>query len=152
MYSRILVPLDGSPTAQRGFEEALQLAKALGASLRVLNVVDARQLLAEVSGTVPPQQLLDDWKAAGVQVVERAVAAARSQGVAAEADVRCEPGFRVCDLIVRVAGETGCGLIVMGTHGRRGLKRVALGSDAELVLRDSPVPVLLVREPGGEQH
>lgn len=54
--------------------------------------------------------------------------------------------MRVCDLIVDEARRCGAGLIVMGTHGRRGLKRVALGSDAELVVRVSPVPVLLVRD------
>jgi nucleotide-binding universal stress UspA family protein len=53
----------------------------------------------------------------------------------------------VCDQIVQEARAVEAGLIVMGTHGRRGLRRVALGSDAELVLRESPVPVLLVREP-----
>jgi nucleotide-binding universal stress UspA family protein len=51
----------------------------------------------------------------------------------------------VCDLILKEAASAGIGLIVMGTHGRRGLSRLTLGSDAELVLRESPVPVLLVR-------
>ena len=71
-------------------------------------------------------------------------------GVAAGGAVRCDPGLRVCDLIVREAHDVDAKLIVMGTHGRRGLLRLTLGSDAELVLRHSPVPVLLVRgrEPG----
>jgi len=66
-------------------------------------------------------------------------------GVAATRAVRCDPGLRVCDVIVQEARNSGAQLIVMGTHGRHGLRRLALGSDAELVLRDSPVPVLLVR-------
>ena len=62
----------------------------------------------------------------------------------------CDPGLRVCDLILSAARGPGIGLIVMGTHGRRGLRRLTLGSDAELVLRESPVPVLLVRAQDGD--
>jgi nucleotide-binding universal stress UspA family protein len=57
----------------------------------------------------------------------------------------CDPTLRVCDAILEEAKRSKAELIVMGTHGRRGLTRVALGSDAELVLRESAVPVLLVR-------
>ena len=149
MYDRILVPVDGSPTAQRGLDEAVALARRLGAALHVLNVVDARLLIAEVSVYAPPDQLLEDWRAAGEKLIADAVAAARAQGVAADGVVRCDPGLRVCDLILQEAKDAGAGLIVMGTHGRRGFSRVALGSDAELVLRESPVPVLLVRGESG---
>ena len=145
MYSRILVPLDGSPTSQRGFDEALALAEKLGSTLHLLNVVDARLLIGEVSAFTPPDQLLEHWRAAGDELLTTAVERARARGVEADSAVRSDPGFRVCDMILREATESGAGLIVMGTHGRRGLKRVALGSDAELVLRESPVPVLLVR-------
>lgn len=147
MYSRILVPLDGSPPSQHGFDEAMALAKQLGSSLQLLNVVDARLLVAEVSAYLPPDRLLDDWRAAGERLVSEAVENARSKGLVAEGAVRCDPGLRVCDIIVREAVACGAELIVMGTHGRRGLRRLALGSDAELVLRESPVPVLLVRGP-----
>ena len=145
MYSRILVPVDGSPTSQRGLAEATALARRLGSALHVLNVVDARLLIGEVSAYSPPEQLLQDWRAAGDRLVSTAVDAARSQGLAADGVVRCDPSLRVCDAIVQEAQTARAELIVMGTHGRRGLKRLALGSDAELVLRESPVPVLLVR-------
>ncbi len=145
MYSRILVPIDGSATAQRGLEEAMALARPLGSALHLLNVVDARLLIAEISAYAPPDQLLDDWRAEGARLVADAVALAQAQGLTADGVVRCDPGLRVCDMILQEAQTAGAGLIVMGTHGRRGLKRLALGSDAELVLRESPVPVLLVR-------
>jgi nucleotide-binding universal stress UspA family protein len=145
MYARILVPIDGSATAQRGLEEAIGLANRLGSALHLLNVVDARYLVAEVAIYAPPNQWLDDWQAAGEKLLAEAAARARAQGVQADTAVLCDPGQRVCDLILAEARKAGCGLIVMGTHGRRGLSRLTLGSDAELVLRESPVPLLLVR-------
>jgi nucleotide-binding universal stress UspA family protein len=145
MYSRILVPLDGSPTSQQGLAEALALAQRLGSTVHLLNVVDARLLMTEISAYLSPDRLLEDWRAAGERLVARAVEHARSKGIAAEGAVRCDPGLRVCDVIVQEARTCGAELIVMGTHGRRGLRRLALGSDAEMVLRESPVPLLLVR-------
>ncbi|MBW8831083.1 MAG: universal stress protein [Burkholderiales bacterium] len=145
MYSRILVPIDGSPTSQRGLDEAIALAARLDSALQLLNVVDARLLIGEVSASLPPDKLLEDWRAAGDRLVSAAVERARSKGVAAVGAVRCDPGLRVCDAILQEAKNTDASLIVMGTHGRRGLKRLALGSDAELVLRGSAVPVLLIR-------
>lgn len=145
MYERILVPIDGSPTASRGLDEAIALGSRLGSELHLLNVVDARLLIAEVSVFAPPVQLLDDWRAAGEQLLAESLGRVRGASLRCDGAVRCDPGLRVCDLILQEARQCGAGLIVMGTHGRHGLRRLALGSDAELVLRDSPVPVLLVR-------
>jgi nucleotide-binding universal stress UspA family protein len=145
MYERILVPTDGSITAQRGLDEAIALASRLGSTLHLLHVVDARLLIAEVSVFAPPNQLLEDWRGAGEKLLADAVALAKSRGVNADSALQCDPGLRVCDLILQEAASAKAGLIVMGTHGRRGLSRLTLGSDAELVLRESPVPVLLVR-------
>lgn len=150
MYERILVPIDGGATSERGLEEAIALAKRLGSTLHLLNVVDARLLIAEVSAFAPPGQLLDDWRAAGEKLLADAVVLARSRGITADSALLCDPGLRVCDLILKEAASAGVGLIVMGTHGRRGLSRLTLGSDAELVLRESPVPVLLVRAASAE--
>ena len=145
MYERSLVPIDGSATASRGLDEAIALASRLGAELHLLNVVDARLLIAEVSVFAPPSQLLDDWRAAGEKLLAEGLARVHAASLRGDGAVRCDPGLRVCDLIVQEARQCGAGLIVMGTHGRHGLRRMALGSDAELVLRDAPVPVLLVR-------
>ena len=143
MYLRILVPIDGSGTAERGLDEAIALAQRLGSTLRILHVVDARMLGAAGCVYAPPEQLVDDWRIAGERLVPAAVERARAQGVKAESTVRCDPGRRVHELILEEAANAD--LIVMGTHGRDGLPRVLLGSDAEFVLRESPVPVLLVR-------
>ena len=145
MYSHILVPIDDSAPAQRGLDEAIGLAHALGSHLHVLHVVDLRALISSGAGYMPTQQLLDDWKAMGELLVAKAVERARQQGVTADTAVMCDPALRVCDAILDEATRSKAELIVMGTHGRRGLTRIALGSDAELVLRESLVPVLLVR-------
>jgi nucleotide-binding universal stress UspA family protein len=145
MYSPILVPIDDSDTAQRGLDEALALAQKLGSTLHVLHVVDARLLIGRVSDHASPKRLVADWHAAGERLVHAAVDRARGMSLAADGAVRYDPHLRVCDMILREAEEVGAGLIVMGTHGRRGVARLALGSDAEMVVRDSAVPVLLVR-------
>ena len=146
MYSRILVPIDDSAPAQRGLYEAVALARVLGSQLHFLHVVDLRALISCSAGYAPAPQLIGDWKAMGELLVAKAVEQARLQGVAADSAVMCDPALRVCDAILEKATRSKAELIVMGTHGRRGLSRVALGSDAELVLRESPVPVLLVRQ------
>jgi len=146
MYPLILVPLDGGPTAERGFAEALALARALGSALRIVNVIDARLLPAEMSAHTTVGQLLADLRAAGGRTVAAAAAKAHAAGVRAAEAVLFDPGMRVADLIVEEARRSGAALIVMGTHGRRGLGRFTLGSDAEMVLRQATVPVLLVRE------
>lgn len=150
MYQRILVPIDGSPTSDRGCREAIRLAKGLGSRLHFVHVVDPRLLFAEVTATVGPQQLLDAWRAAGERLVARAIADATAAGVSADAAVRCDPGMRVCDEILEEADRVEADLVVMGTHGRRGIGRFVLGSDAEYVLRVSKVPALIVRDPEAE--
>ena len=147
MYSPILVPVDDSPTAQRGLDEALALARQLDSALHMLHVVDARLLLAHVSEHASPDALLSDWHAEGERMVSASVERARTIGLTATGVVRYDPHLRVCDMILREAKQAGAKLIVMGTHGRRGMTRAVLGSDAELVLRESAVPVLLVRTP-----
>ena len=149
MYDRILVPVDGSATASRGLDEAIALAARLGSALHLLHVVDVRPLIGEAALYAAPAELIDEWQKAGAALLDDAVARARAAGVAAEGAIRSDPGLRVCDLILHEARDAKAGLIVMGTHGRHGFSRLTLGSDAELVLREAPVPVLLVRAAGG---
>ena len=147
MYKRILVPIDGSPTADCGCREAIQIAEGLGARIHFVNVVDPRLLFAKVTPTVGPEQLLEIWRAGGERLVAQAVAAAAAAGVPADAAVRCDPDMRVCDEILDEVRRVHADLVVMGTHGRRRVGRLWFGSDAESVVRLSPVPVLVVRAP-----
>lgn len=145
MYAHILVPIDHSALAQRGLAEAIALARVLGSTIHLVHVVDIRALIHGVAGYSPSQQLIEEWKGMGEVLVAKAVAQVREAGVKADSVVRCDPALRICDAILEEAKTSHAELIVMGTHGRRGLTRLVLGSDAELVLRSSPVPVMLLR-------
>lgn len=145
MYDRILVPLDGSPPSERGLGEALRLAAEFNATLLLLHVVDDCPRLLELAPAVNYLQTMDRIRREGQELLDAARRVAEQAGVTVETLVREVSQERIADAIVDVARKNRCSLIVMGTHGRRGLDRVAIGSDAEGVLRCSPVPVLLLR-------
>jgi nucleotide-binding universal stress UspA family protein len=148
MYRRILVPVDGSATSKLGMKHAVGLAKDQRARLRVLNVVDELALAPMIDGygVTDMTILIDSLKASGQKALDESVAIAQKGGVRAEAAMIEARGHAVSDAILADAKKFGADLIVMGTHGRRGMNRLLLGSDAERVLRDSPVPILLIRE------
>ena len=149
MYPRILVPIDGSHTAGLGLAEALRLAKSQGSVLRLVNVVNDLAAFAGPEVAIYSDQVLKSLQANGRAVLAEAQQAARAAGV--EADTRCveTAGGGAGEAIVAEAGAWKADLIVIGTHGRRGLRRLVLGSDAETVVRLAPVPVLLVRASEG---
>ncbi len=144
MYKRILSPVDGSPTSDHGVAEAIRLAKDQKARLRFLHVVDT------FFATVEPTSInLADWlemlRSSGTTLLEKAKAAAKAEGLDADTVMSEIMAGRVADVIVKEAESWPAELIVMGTHGRRGVSHLFMGSDAEAVIRTSPVPVLLVR-------
>jgi nucleotide-binding universal stress UspA family protein len=147
MYKRILIPIDGSRTASRGLDEAIALARQLKATLRVLNLTGDFPATAEMAGGIDYEQYRPGLNQFGRSLLDKASTQATAQGVVAETSLHDLRGGRVADAIVEEAISSHCDLIVIGTHGRRGLSRALLGSDAEIVMRHSPVPVLLVREP-----
>ena len=148
MYKRILVPVDGSETANRGLAEALKLAASLGAALKLVHVVDNSAIALNPEAGIAAAPLAQDFSEDGKGVLEEAKALATREGALVEAALHENFTGRVADLIVQEATSWGADLIVMGTHGRRGIRHVVLGSDAEGVVRTAPVPVLLVRTPG----
>ena len=146
MYQRILVPIDGSPTSDQGLDEAIALARLTGGSIRLLNVLDE---LVFTTGFETGATYTNTVLPALRQGSERILAAARERvsagSVAVDAlTIECF-ARRPCDVIVEAAAQWPADLIVIGTHGRRGVNRMMLGSDAEQVARMAPVPVLLVR-------
>jgi nucleotide-binding universal stress UspA family protein len=145
MYRKILVPLDGSATAEAGLREAIPLAAALKARLCLLNVIIELPMLVELSATMNGPEVHAGLQKFGRDLLAKAERAAKEGGAETEAVVHEVGSGSVADAIVAEATRLGCDLVVMGTHGRRGLRRLTLGSDAELVVRHSPVPVMLVR-------
>ena len=145
MYERILVPVDGSDASLRGLREALSLAKTLGASVRLITVVN--ELILD-HGYVPSgfeATAVKALRASGQKALDEACRIAGAEAVPFESALIETLGTPAADCIINQAKQWSAQLIVMGTHGRRGLRRLALGSDAELVLRSSTVPVLLIR-------
>jgi len=149
MYQKILVPLDGSATADRGLQEAVALAARLQARLVLLHVVDEYPLMVEMASVANFDAVRESLRRHGQAVLDKAQALAAERGVASDTSLQEIKSGRVAEMILSQARELGCDLVVMGTHGRRGLSRTLLGSDAEWVLRNSGLPVLLVRRPEG---
>lgn len=149
MYRRILVPVDGSPTSKLGLQEAIKLAKATGAKLRLVYAVN--DFVIDSDYLTPPtyELLLEGLRIDGREILEEAKQMASQAEVEFTTDL-LETTGRVSELILAAAREWPADLIVMGTHGRRGLNRLVLGSDAEMVLRSAPVPVLFVRSRAGD--
>jgi nucleotide-binding universal stress UspA family protein len=147
MYKRILVPIDGSDTAARGLAEALVLARELKSTIRLLNLTSDFALMVEMSGAFDVEKYRLGLNQFGQRLLANASKLAKEHGVTAETSLHDLRGGRVADAIVEEARTSRCDLIVIGTHGRRGVSRAMMGSDAENVARNSPVPVLLVREP-----
>jgi nucleotide-binding universal stress UspA family protein len=145
MYERILVPVDGSETSKRGLKEAIRLAKEQGARLKCLHVIDEHFLAHDYLGFAYMPDLFESLRKNGETILEEASEEAEKGGVSAESVLRESGGIRVSERILDEANAWAADLIVMGTHGRRGISHLALGSDAELVVRGSTVPVLLVR-------
>ncbi|HJZ46807.1 MAG TPA: universal stress protein, partial [Roseiflexaceae bacterium] len=129
MYKRVMVTLDGSELAQTALPHALELCRALGATLVLLHVRDARHGSPEAS-----RRFLDFTRRQHAK-----------DGVSIQTLMR---EGSVAEAIVRAAEEEQIDVIVMATHGRSGLQRAVYGSVAEQVLRSSTKPVLLVRVAG----
>jgi nucleotide-binding universal stress UspA family protein len=148
MYQRILVPVDGSATSGKGLAEAIALARLTGGQLRLLHLVDELPFVMGSQGYVAlTADVLGLLRQAGVDVLARAQAQVVAAGVACDTLLIDTYGERLADRVGDAVRDWQADLVVLGTHGRRGVGRMLLGSDAEQVLRTATVPVLLVRAP-----
>lgn len=144
-YRRILCPIDGSATAERGMREAAALARTMGAELRFFHAVEFHSATLGAEGTMVSPGLIAELQRWGEEVVEKALAFAADEGLNASVATVQAIGTRVADAVLEEAQRWSADLIVMGTHGRKGARRMLLGSDAEDVSRRAPCAVLLVR-------
>lgn len=146
MINKILVPVDGSSTSMRGLAEAVALVKQVNGTLRILHVVDELLMSDVPLGTDYYNKWVEGVRTRGQKVIRDAQTFCRAKDVDAEAVLAETMGKRAADAIIDQAKQWPADMIVMGTHGRRGITRVLMGSDAELVLRSAAVPVMLARE------
>ena len=146
MYKQILCPVDGSPTSNAGMNEAIRLANDQQAKLRFLHVIDTFIPISEMSDELNAVYITKMLHENGNKILKKAKETALKAGVSADSIAIETFGKRVSDSIVSQAKEWPADLIVMGTHGLRGLERLVIGSDAQAILHTCPVPVLLVRK------
>jgi nucleotide-binding universal stress UspA family protein len=151
LFRRIAVAVDGSPTSRIALRAAIALAQDQKAALRIVLVVDV------ITGTIDSPYDMADYedsvRRAADRILQQAAVAAHKARIDAQT-VRLEVralGDRIADEIARNAKSWRSDLIVIGTHGRRGLSHLFLGSVAETLIRIAPAPVLLIRGRGARR-
>ena len=146
MYQRILVPVDGSPASNKGLREAIALARLTNGRILLLLVVYDMSLLissAEYAGL--NAEMFAALREAGEKILAEAKGDVERAGVAVETKLFENVDLPLWQRVIALVGQWRADLVVMGTHGRRGVRRVVLGSDAEQIVRTASVPVLLIR-------
>jgi nucleotide-binding universal stress UspA family protein len=144
MFKKILLPTDGSETAQRAALVAVDMASRYGAALEIVSVIDPLPFAYFPDGGSEAMALyMEAAEAAAKQGLDATEAAAKAAGLVCSAHVLREHG--PAQAITEHALSSGCELIVMGSHGRRGLDAVILGSVAQKVLTLAKLPVLVVK-------
>ena len=147
MYQRILVPVDGSGPSDLALKSAIAQALAFGARIRLVHVVEE---LAFATGYDQyggySAELIKVMRDTGAEILNKAMATVRERGVEVDNMLYDQFGERLGETVAKAARLWNADLIVVGTHGRRGMGRLLMGSGAEQVIRLAPVPVLVVRE------
>lgn len=146
MFKRILVAVDASETSDLALQAAVGLASGQQASLRIVHVIDTTNINSMGAEYLDQSSMLESLTQNGQSILDKAVAVAAAAGVVAEASiVKIETmNQRISEAIASEAEAWPGDLIVIGTHGRRGLSRLFLGSVAEGTARLSTKPVLLI--------
>ena len=149
MYTNILLSTDGSDVARGGVQHGIALAKALNAKVTVITVTEPLEVDyggGHAGGWIPSQEEFDRFEVAckesAGKVLDEARAMAEQIGISAE--LLHVPNAHPATAIIETAKSKGCDLIVMASHGRRGLRKLLLGSQTSEVLVDGSVPVLVV--------
>jgi nucleotide-binding universal stress UspA family protein len=145
MYKHILIATDGSELAHKAVEQGFAIAKALGAKVTVVTVTEP--WTAVVPGEMGMAFPIDEYEKGAAENAGNILDIVKRE--AATAGVACETVHMAdqfpADGIIATAKDKGCDLIVMASHGRRGISRLLLGSQANQVVVHSTVPVLVVR-------
>ena len=144
-YQNILVPVDGSETSYAAVAQAAELAKAFGGKITVVQVLALDPYIAaEYISATQTNDLIERARTSVLKTLEEAAAKFSDLGIPVEAKLL--EGQVVHREIIREAETSKADLIVIGSHGRTGLKRLFLGSLAQSVLGEAHIPVLVVRQ------
>ena len=145
MYQRILVPVDGSETANKALIAALQMARDSGGRVHLVHVVEGLSpMVADPYGAYSGE-VIEVMRQSGSKILEDALVVAQAAGVPADTELFDNFGDRLAEVVADAATRFKADLLVVGTHGRRGMGRLLMGSGAEQIIRLSPVPVLVIR-------
>ena len=148
MYRRILVAVDGSATSKKALSAALEMASYSGGRsvIRLIHVVDE---MAYFTGLDPyagqSYSVISVMRDAGAKILADALAIVQSAGVQADTVLVDRLGAHLAETVAGQATEWNASLIVVGTHGRKGIGRILMGSGAEQIIRLSTCPVLVIR-------
>lgn len=147
MFKRILVATDGSELSAKAVDQAIELARNVGAELFALKVVHHQREDHWDGGLLHERSAHAQIEAQQSELAQAVVDAVRASAERAEvkATALTVKGSSVADAVIEAANHHGCDLIVMASHGRRGLARVLLGSETQHVLTHSRIPVLVLR-------
>lgn len=147
MFKHILLPTDGSPVSSKAVKRGIEFAKKIGARVTALHVVSSFRFMAgEGAMELNPalrKRFEDEGRARGKEILEAIAKQARAKGV--RCATVCVAGDQSFNDIVATARRSKCDLIMMASHGRRGISSLLLGSVTSKVLLHSKVPVLVVR-------
>lgn len=147
MYQRILIATDGSALSRKAVDSGIEMAGLTGAQIVVLKVVPRYPVSYFEGGVSLPVSSIatmeKQWTEAAQAVVAEIKDKAEAQGIKAKAVTHTSD--LVAETILSIAKKNKCDLIVMASHGRRGLKRVLMGSETSHVLTHSHIPVLVLR-------
>ena len=146
MYKHLLIAIDGSELSDKALKQGLELAKALSAKTTLLHVTAPWTSVAvgEIAIMFPPQEYEANMKAAAEKLLGKAKADADAADVPSTTAYKSDP--QPYKAIIAEAESIGADLIVMGSHGRRGIAGLLLGSETTKTLTHSKIPVLVYRE------
>ena len=144
MYHRIMVAVDGSETAERGLQEAIRFAVDQKAELAIIHVID---IVVVDGGEASVEIYIDSMRDLARDTLEHARKAAQAAGIEplVQSPEIVTTAYHVAGAIAKAAQDWKADLLVVGTHGRRGVDRLLLGSVAERIVRMAPCPLLMVR-------
>lgn len=148
MYKHILVAIDDSRTSRKALDEAIALAKLHGARLEIAHAVDESLVQAFTThgaALADPKQFESALVSGGNSLLDEALETARAAGLEPGRHLLVSADQHADDQIAKAVEATGADLLIVGSHGRRGVRRLLLGSVAENLLRKVSVSVLIVR-------